>query len=133
MKGIRGELTIRRTLSLQHVWKAPKRPLTVETIDAFLCWVSGFGEEGDFVVIEREAILVNGGIHKERKHLTAIPEVGPFDRDFSVHGANLCELLKIPALQRDPDAIKHVPLYPPMMENLFKLLGREFEMQTCHF
>ena len=46
--------------------------------------------------------LFDCGSHKEGKHFMAIPEVGPFDRDFSIHDSNLRELLKIPALQRDP-------------------------------
>ncbi len=87
---------------LQHIRKAPKRPLTFETIDAFLCWVSRFGEESNFIVIKHEAILFDCGIHEEGKHLTAIPEVGPFDRDFSVHGSILRELLKIPRFTAIP-------------------------------
>ena len=67
-----------------------------------MCWVSRFGEEGNLVIIEHEAILFDCGIHKEGKHFMAIPEVGPFDRDFSIHDSNLREILKIPALQRDP-------------------------------
>ncbi len=118
---------------LQHIRKAPKRPLTFETIDAFMCWVSRFDEEGNLVIIEHEAVLFDCGIHEQGKHLTAIPEVGPFDRDFSIHGSILRELLKISALQRDPDATKHIPSYPPVNEALIKLLGQRFDPQMGLF
>jgi len=133
VKGIRAGLTISRTLFLQHVRKAPKRPLTVETIDAFLCWVSRIGEEGNLVIIEHEAVLFDCRIHEQGKHLTAIPEVGPFDWDFSIHCSILRELRKIPALQRAPDATKHIPLYPPMEETLFKILGQRLDTQKVIF